>query len=211
MEKAIGDLFGFFTATHLPLPDEASVFRQSLKADDGDNLLPNRVTEHNNSDGRPKRPAQGIYRGLFQLDVRPFGPGTPVIAPVWGESEPAQIWPLHNGASAQGIATFTAMCATGPGMSAILMGCRPDIETVPLGQIDWSVSVVSERIHVPMGIFNTYKVNYVQRGDITILGKTNDFSYDASFWMVPELNTWVAAIFTVGDKYSYSQAMEVVE
>ena len=102
------------------------------------------------------------------------------------------------------------MCATGPGMSAILMGCRPDVETVPLGQINWNVDVTTDRIHVPMGIFDTYKISFTQRGNITILGKTNSFDYDASYWVAPEFNTWVASIFTVGDKYSYSQAMEVV-
>ncbi|MCP5037113.1 MAG: tetratricopeptide repeat protein [Rhodobacteraceae bacterium] len=209
--KSIEDLINFFGGNTYPMPETASVFRRSYVAGGGDDLDPITTFEHRNNGTPSRRPPQARFRGLFQLNVQPFGPGTPVIAPVWGDTEPAQVWPLQDGASAQGIATFTAMCATGPGMSAIMMGCRPDIQTVPLGQIDWSINVETDRIHVPMGVFDTYKVSFVLRGDITILGKTNSFDFDASYWISPELNNWVAAIFTIGDKYSYSQAMEVVE
>ena len=92
-----------------------------------------------------------------------------------------------------------------------MMGCTFGVETVDMGFFDWTIAISTETIQVPMGVFETYRVSFSLDGEITILGKTNALRYDASYWVEPALNTWVASIFTMGDQYAFSQAMEVVE
>jgi tetratricopeptide (TPR) repeat protein len=210
-QQAIEELINFFGGESYPRPDTAMVYRLSFSGDDPERLLPHRTLEHESRESPPMPPPQGVFRGLFQIDVQPLGPDTPVIRPIWSDgNSPADVWPLEAGNQASGRAVLQITCADGGGIPAFMMGCAFEVETVDLGYMDWSIEITTETIQVPMGLFETYRVSFSLEGEITILAKTNALAYDASYWVDPGLNTWVASIFTIGDHYAFSQAMEIV-
>jgi hypothetical protein len=150
------------------------------------------------------------YRGLFSLEFQPLGPGTPVIVPQFEQGDITSAWPLENGQEMSGDGKLAIICANSSGMPAVMMGCRPDQEQSDLGTFTYELSVSTESIHVPMGIFDSYRLDFIFEGEVTILGKTNTYPYSASYWVAPELNTWVQRIFTVEDVYVFHQALELV-
>lgn len=211
-QKAIEEMINFFGGESYPRPDTATIYRLSFSGDDPERLQPRRMIEHESEDSPLAPPPQGVFRGLFQLDLQPLGPETPVMRPVWTNgARPADVWPLEAGNQANGRAILQIECADGGGVPAFMMGCTFGVETVDMGFFDWTIAISTEAIQVPMGVFETYRVSFSLDGEITILGKTNALRYDASYWVEPALNTWVASIFTMGDQYAFSQAMEVVE
>ncbi len=217
MEKAIGDLAVWFGTNMYPIPESAVMYREKLVLDpagDPDQLFPVREVEDRNSPAQRPAVESGklpYFRSLFPLYVQPLGPSTPFIGPRWGDTTPKDIWPLQDGKTAEGQADYIVKCDTGTArMPRILMGCVVGVESVDVGTFDWTAGVTREQIHVPLGVFTAYKVSISLRGQITLIGKSNPVQFDAAYWVVPDLNRWVAAIFTIGDKFSYAQATEIV-
>jgi hypothetical protein len=86
----------------------------------------------------------------------------------------------------------------------------PDVDLAEAGQFQWTLAVSTERIHVPLGVFDTYRLDFTMDARVAVLGQERDLPYTASFWIAPEVNTWVARILTAEDRYIYSQAMDLV-
>ena len=208
--KSIEDLIVFFGGSVYPVPDSAAVQRISYGAPDGDRLLPLAETEKSQVSGSARTDPMYQFRGLFSLEVQPLGPGSPVIVPQFEQGDITSAWPLENGQDMSGAGKLVIICANSSGMPAVMMGCRPDLEQSDLGAFTYELTVTTETIHVPMGIFDTYRLDFIFEGEVTILGKTNTYPYSASYWVAPELNTWVQRIFTVEDVYVFHQALELV-
>ena len=210
MTKSIEDLVVFFGGSVYPVPESARIQRISYGASEADRLLPRATTEKSQTKSQARNDPMYQYRGLFSLETQPLGPGTPIIVPQFTQGDLSSAWPLEAGQKITGAGEFVIICANSSGISAVLMECRPDREVSELGAFTYDLSVSTETIHVPMGIFDTYRLDFILDAEVTILGKTNNFSYSATYWVVPELNTWVQRIFTVGDTYVFHQAMELV-
>jgi len=211
MEIAIGGLASFFGGTSTPLPETAAVLRLSFEQLEGDRFLPHMVVEHQRSEPeRPQNPRARLFT-MFPFEFQPGGPGTPVVEPRFDGATPADIWPLEDGNAAAGSGRYVVDCSQGRGFQYSVLGCLPDVEEAELGGFDWTISVSTERVHVPLGLFDTYRIDVSMTARVVILGVERELPYTASFWVAPELNAWVARIFTVGEEYAHNQAMEIVD
>lgn len=211
MEAAIGDLMGWFTGTSRPRPFTAAVVRLSQVEVDADNLFPQAVIEDElvpmEDSGRPAP----RYRGMFPFAALPFGPEGPMVVPRFDTGSPADAWPLTAGNRAEGSGRFVVDCSMGRGFQYSVLGCVPGVDLAELGEFAFTITVSTDLIHVPLGLFQTYRVDIDMDARATILGVTNELPYQAIFWMEPGLNTWVARRLTVGDEYVYNLAMDVLE
>ncbi len=194
-----------------PKPDNALVYRQSFRPAEREGFIPIRIVEARQGPLKaPPREGPARWRGLMRLEQKSRRPGPPVIAPVWGDTSPAQAWPLEDGKQVRGRAEYVALCATGKGLPNILAGCRPGVETVPLGQAEWSLSVIREQIHVPAGWFDTWRLNFSLEGRLEILGRERPLRLQGQYWLAPALDTWVAARTDLDGRFALTQALEVL-
>ncbi|MGI3186335.1 tetratricopeptide repeat protein [Nioella aestuarii] len=211
MEAAIGDLIGWFTGTSRPRPFAAALVRVSQTVVDDQNLFPDAVIEDElvqmEDNGRPAP----RYRGLFPFAALPFGPDGPLVEPRFDTGAPSDAWPLVAGNHAEGSGRFVVDCSLGRGFQYSVLGCVPGVDLAELGEFAFNIDVSSELIHVPLGLFQTYRVDIDMEARATILGVTNELPYQAIFWIDPGLNTWIARRLTVGDEYVYNLAMDVIE
>lgn len=211
MEAAIGDLIGWFTGSARPRPFSAAQLRISQRVVDSDSLFPEAVIEDElvpmEDSGRPAP----RYRGMFPFAAYPFGPEGPLVEPRFDSGAPSDAWPLAVGNHAQGAGRFVVDCSLGRGFQYSILGCVPGVDLSELGEFAFSIDVSSEVVHVPLGLFQTYRVDIDMEARATILGVTNEMPYQAIFWIDPDLNTWIARRLTVGDEYVYNLAMDVLE
>jgi tetratricopeptide (TPR) repeat protein len=210
-EIAIGDLLGFFTGTARPRPETAVIMRVRQAPVDEDYTLPQVVVEAEAS----ATDAEGVqgrrYRGMFPFVGYPMGPDGPEVGPIFDTGTPSDAWPLIDGNQAAGQGRFVVDCSRGRGFQYSVLGCIPGVEIADVGVFDWSIAVSTERIHVPLGLFETYRLDLALNGSVTALGVTNDIPYEAIFWIDPALNTWVARRLTAEGEYIYHQAMDVLD
>lgn len=211
MTRAIEEMINFFGGQTYPMPDTAMILRVRQTSFDGPYTLPEVVVEDlvGEEPPTPPNPAPRLY-GVMPFSARPVGPMGPTIMPLFDNGTPGEIWPLMAGNHATGDGRFAVDCSQGTGFSYSIMGCLPGVDQAEVGQFNWDVTVSTDRIQVPMGIFDTYKIDLRMSGNMVILGVTQDLDYTAGFWISPELNTWVAQIITVGENYVLNQAMSVV-
>jgi len=208
--KSIEDIIVFFGGQVYPLPESAAVQRISFGPTDDNRLLPELTTEVSQANRPARTDPMYLYRGLFSLEFQPLGPGTPVIVPQFEDGDIQSVWPLAAGGSFSGGGSLIIVCAESSGLPAVLMGCRPDLEVSQIGTFNYEITVSTETIHVPMGVFDTFRLDLIYEAAPTIMGKTRPFSYSASYWVAPELDTWVQRIVTVDDRYVFHQALEIV-
>jgi tetratricopeptide (TPR) repeat protein len=210
MEAAIGALAGLFSGNAEPIPETAAVIGVSHDPVDEDWLTPAMQIEHQRSLDPPIGEPSPRYRGLFPFQFSPMGPDGPAIVPSFDDGTPSDAWPLQAGRSAAGSGRFVVDCSAGRGFSYSILGCLPEVDLAEAGQFQWTLAVSTERIHVPLGMFDTYRLDFTMDARVSVLGQERDLSYTASFWIAPEVNTWIARILTAEDRYIYSQAMDLV-
>ncbi|HHL21386.1 MAG TPA: tetratricopeptide repeat protein [Aliiroseovarius sp.] len=200
----------FATAITYPTPDRALVFRQRFTTGARENLIPLRTTEAVEGAKAPPERGPPLWRGILPLDRISPRPGPPDVVPDWGDTRPAQAWPLTDGTRLSGRARYLALCATGSGMRLLLMGCRPGVETVELGSFDWTLEVAREPVHVPAGWFDTYRLSFTQEGEVRLPGRALPVRLRAQYWLDPGLGTWVARRTDRDGRFSLTQALAVI-
>ena len=211
MEAAINDLVGWFTGNARPRPTNAAIVRIWHEVAGEDFLLPHAVVEEELDASDPPAPPAPRYRGMFPLMVQAAGPDGPIIEPRFDVGSPADAWPLRAGNRAEGSGAFVVDCSRGRGFQFSVLGCVPGVDFADLGPFDWTLSVTAEPIHVPMGIYQTYRIAFSMQGSFTILGVTNEVPYASVFWFSPDLNTWLARRLTAEGEYVYHLALEIVD
>lgn len=211
MEAAIGDLIGWFTGSSRPRPFSAALVRVSQRVVDADNLFPEAVIEDELVPMEDNGLPAPRYRGMFPFAALPFGPEGPLVEPRFDSGSPSDAWPLAAGNHAQGAGRFVVDCSLGRGFQYSVLGCVPGVELAELGEFAFTIDVSSELVHVPLGLFQTYRIDIDMDARATILGVTNELPYQAIFWIAPDLNTWVARRLTVGDEYVYNLAMDALD
>jgi tetratricopeptide (TPR) repeat protein len=210
VDRAIEEMMTFFGGNSYPIPDTASVIRVSFDAVDDVWFRPTLQMEHRQNvpdipEGAPSR-----YYTMFPFEFQPGGPDGPLVAAHFEDAEPSDLWPLAAGNMAAGSGRYVIDCTQGIGLRYVMLGCLPDIDDVEVGSFVWEASVDTDRIHVPLGTFDTYRLDISMTAQITMMSVTRELPYTASFWIAPEVNAWIARIFTVGDQYAFHQAMEII-
>ncbi len=210
-QQAIEELINFFGGRSYPMPETASVVDLSFTPLEGDRFQPSRVYAFRQSSARIINDPVPRHFALFPFDFQPLGPGEggSQVQAVFDGAGPGTLWPLQAGNVAEGTGLYELDCSTGIGVPFVALGCLPNVEMVQPGQFSWRAEVVTDRIHVPMGIFDTYRINLEFTAEITMFTVTRSFPMTASYWIDPETGVLVAQIFTADDRYVLYQAMHV--
>ncbi len=211
MTRAIEDMINFFGGQTYPVPVSSVIVQMPNTPFGQDATVTMPVIEAAAGEDMP--PSSGAPRlyGMFPFFARPLGPEGPLVFAEFDEGDPSEIWPLTNGGSLSGDARYLVDCSAGRGFPYVSLGCLPGTEIAEAGTLGWSLSVTLDRIHVPMGIFTTFRIDVAVESSIVIFGQPVEVDFTESIWVAPELNTWVARISTAGDEYQFLQAMEVVQ
>lgn len=210
-ERAIEEMMAFFGGNAYPLPDTAAILLLGFEATEAPlQYAPRLKFEHRqgDEDDRPENPGARYYT-MFPFDLRPGGsPDAPLIEARFDGASPADLWPLLAGRAVAGAGRDVVDCSRGTGFRYATMGCLPGVAEV--GRFDWQADVTTARIHVPLGLFDTYKLDLTLTAELSFLGVTRQNTYAASYWIAPEVDAWIARVFTVDDRYAHHQAMEIL-
>ena len=210
VEASIDALANVFSGSAEPVPESAAILRLTHAPLTETRFATTAVVEEQASDLGLPEGAQPRYYAMFPFDFQPRGPDGPMIHARFDGPEPSALWPLRDGATAGGQGRYVLDCTAGMSLPVVMMGCTADLAEVEMGDFNWQASVVPERVRVPMGLFDAYRIDLELTARIRMMGTTRELPYAASFWVAPEAGTWVARRFSAGDQVTLHQAMEIL-
>ena len=196
MEDAILELQFFFTGTNYPVPIASAVIDYDYESE-GDNLsYVGSITADNGFEdflGERKFGSHAqFYRGMLQNMFLPDDENAPIREVVFHAPGPAALWPLNQGNTVSGTGDMRIECPNPPTFRTSFLGCVDDAEFVNVADVTYSISVDGEQqIHVPMGTFDTFIVNYTTTYVISAMGQSSERTRTERFWFAPEIGFWV--------------------
>lgn len=213
MEISIDELFAWFGGTPRPVPLGASVFEARIDAVDHDTLVWHQRGVATSGAKIPAEPPTGMFRGIFANTYLPLGPKAPPVVMRFGATSPAEVWPLAVGNAASSTGEFRTICPDQPSIPARMLGCVEGVDGTKRGTLSWNLSVDrSERVHVPMGWFDTYVLHFTLSGGIAlVLGRPKPVNQDIWLWYAPALDTFVRREVMLGETYILDQAMAIID
>ena len=214
IEKAIDDLINWFSAVAKPEPEALAFVTRQVGAQADDGRIPIKAeTQHRviyNQD--LPEPGDTVLTELTLNGLLPAGREQEGGAGrIRYDGNPGSIWPLEVGNTVEGDAVLELVCGEELSMRSFIMGCKPDIEAIPLGRMQYSLQVEAmETILVPMGLFDTYVVRFSEISTLEIFGANEERRIEYRWWIAPERNFWVRRTRLQDGKVLVSEATELL-
>lgn len=215
MELAIMEIANWFSPEPKAMPKLLSYFTRTVTGHDGDVVASHidldRILRVDDSIPRPPvwEFDQLSYRDLMRRRFAPIGPGGFVVQVDYDPAAPvSDLWPLEVGRSVTGTGSFQIVCPEKLVMMTSLLGCREGMDFAQFGTLEYGFEVLrTERVHVPLGQFETYVLRYRELGVMTAGGVDRNHEFEITWWVAPALGTWVQQMKIEGEFMSIQYAM----
>lgn len=197
MELAIGALADWFAPSPRAEPEALALFTRSLTAEPEDivhigwNRVKSKQLDRMYPDGKYP-PYSRSFRGLMPVEFPPPEKGGPTARVVFESGEPAELWPLKVGNYVTGTGAFHFLCPEEFNLGAVAMGCFHEVEFIEVGKLEHEILIErAERVHVPMGLVDTYVLRFRFKGTMEAMGRKVERTSEFRFWYDPALGFWV--------------------
>jgi len=191
MEKAIGDLAGWFNKPPLPTARRGTMFDLTVgDAEQGDLFVVTNRTTAFPAVNTPPQQKLALYRSVWP-HVWP-GPGNQRMVIAYDAAAIDALWPLKIGSTAKGEAkVFVPKCPPSEDAARAALACPTDQRT-DLGVARWKADVLRwEQVVVPAGRFDTMVIRHEEEVELSFMGMNAKRKTVAHFWYAPSLNWWV--------------------
>ena len=216
MEEAIFALADFFAPRTLPEPQALAYFvRHHEVLEDGRVAINVRLENERDievmEDAVPDQVLSITDNALFRSEL-PAEEGAPRRMIVYDGQSPVDLWPLEVGNTVSGNSGFEIECPETPSIQTTLVGCLVDVETVQLGEMEFTATVLrAEEIHVPLGIFQTFHIQMTETRRMGAMGRSIEQHYVIDNWFAPELGIFVKRSVTRDQMVTTLYAVEIME
>lgn len=208
MEKSIEDLIGWFKPKKKAVPEAAAYITRSIGETVGQTTSVS-LTVNKKKSVKFQIPRRATYYRTLFTDSFKLGSRGPEIEVVYDDIAFVAVWPLEKGKSVTGSGKFVLVCPPVDHPMLRSIGCAPG-KKLAVGTLKFNVFVESaEKVNVPAGIFNTFKIRYREQSQLSFMGRTKKREIETNWWFAPKLNWWVKRTNLQGKKMAVIEATDI--